>query len=172
MWKVIPNYPNYQVSNTGEVKSLNYNHTKEEKILSQGKVTRGYLSVVLVNDYGKKMFLVHRLVAELFLNNPNNYNSVNHKNEDKTNNSVDNLEWCDNRYNINYGTANARRSETLSRIKCKRVNQINADGKVLDTFNSVLEAKSITGISHIGDCCNGNRTTAGGYKWSWNEQES
>lgn len=132
MWKVIPNYPNYQVSNTGEVKSLNYNHTKEEKILSQGKVTRGYLSV----------------------------------------NSVDNLEWCDNRYNINYGTANARRSETLSRIKCKRVNQINADGKVLDTFNSVLEAKSITGISHIGDCCNGNRTTAGGYKWSWNEQES
>lgn len=172
IWKAVPDYPNYQVSSTGEVKSLNYNHTGREKILSQGKVTKGYLSVVLVNSSGRRMFLVHRLVAKLFINNPNNYNSVNHKDEDKTNNAVSNLEWCDNRYNVNYGTANVRRSKTLSRIKCKRVDQIDTDGRILNTFDSVLKAKAVTGVSNIGDCCNGNRITADGYKWRWDEQEN
>lgn len=167
IWKEITNYPNYKVSNTGEVKSLNYNHTKEEKVLSPLMLKSGYKMVVLVNNSGRKHFLIHRLVAEAFIPNPNNLPQVNHKDENRINNRVDNLEWCSCSYNINYGSSNSKRANRLSILKRKRVKQLLLDGTIVRVFNSVIEAESIVKIKGIGRCCNGQRLTAGGYKWEW-----
>ena len=104
IWKDIEGYENlYQVSNLGRVKSLNYNHTGKEKIM-KAKKDKGYLRVQLYKDGKPKFYSVHRLVATSFLPNPNNLSQVNHIDEDKSNNIVDNLEWCSAKYNSNYGT--------------------------------------------------------------------
>lgn len=94
-WKTIDDYPNYQVSNMGNVKSLNYNHTGKEKILKQCKNSKGYLNVTLVNKDGKKNYLVHRLVATAFILNskPKFKKQIDHINTDRTDNRVENLRW-------------------------------------------------------------------------------
>ena len=109
IWRSIDGYEGlYEVSNTGLIRSLdrfvgNRNRIKG-KILSIKIEKNGYCSVALFK-YGKmKRYLVHRLVARAFIPNPDNLPQVNHKNEDKSNNNVDNLEWCSIEYNINYGT--------------------------------------------------------------------
>ena len=115
-WRDIEGYEGlYQVSNLGRVKSLarvvirsdGKPNTVNEKILKYG-MNRGYCAVVLCKDGKKKMYKVHRLVAMAFLRNPHNLPEVNHKDEDKKNNCVDNLEWCTSLYNINYGSHNER----------------------------------------------------------------
>lgn len=102
-WKTIDEYPNYQVSNMGNVKSLNYNHTGKEKILKQCKNSRGYLNVTLVNKDGKKNYLVHRLVAIAFIPNskPKLKKQIDHINTDKTDNRVENLRWATAMENCN-----------------------------------------------------------------------
>ena len=111
IWKDIPNYEGmYQVSNLGEVKSLNYNHTKCAKLLKVSINNYGYCTVTID---GKRV-KVHRLVAQAFIPNPYNLPQVNHKNENKTDNRVSNLEWCDAKYNCNYGTRNLRMGDSLS----------------------------------------------------------
>lgn len=103
----------YQVSNYGRVKSLNYRRTGKERLLKQILHTNGYFYVRLYKS--NKWFSIHRLVAETFIPNPENLPCVNHKDEVKTNNHVDNLEWCTNEYNLNFGSRNERISETLSK---------------------------------------------------------
>ena len=104
-WRDIKGYEGkYQVSNLGRVKSLNYNHTKKEKILSDYPNTYGYLYVNLYKNGKGKPFYIHKLVAQAFIDNPNNYREINHKDENKQNNRVENLEWCNRKYNCNYGT--------------------------------------------------------------------
>lgn len=113
--------------------------------------------------------LVHRLVAEAFLDNPNNYPCINHKNEIKTDNRVENLEWCDYRYNNTYGTHLGKSIITLKNAMSKKkikVYSINKGGvKVL--YDSIINASKYTGISssHISECCKGTRKSAGGMKW-------
>lgn len=108
-WRAVPGYEGlYEVSNTGNVKSLIKNN-----IIKSFINKKGYRLVSLSKNGIIKKFSVHRLAAQAFIPNPDNLPMVNHKDEDKTNNSVDNLEWCDAKYNNNYGTANIRRSETL-----------------------------------------------------------
>lgn len=120
-WKDIKGYEGYyQVSNLGRVKSLprlliysdGQKHYYKEKILKPQKHYRGYLLVVLCKCGVRCGDVVHRLVAEAFIPNPNNYNEINHIDEDKTNNRVDNLEWCTHIYNINFGTRNERMSDS------------------------------------------------------------
>ena len=82
------------------------------KFLQQIKNSRGQYQVRLCKDGKPAQYVVHRLVAQLFIPNPNNLPQVNHKDEDKTNNIVDNLEWCDSKYNNNYGTLQQRRIQT------------------------------------------------------------
>ena len=107
-WKEIPGYEGlYEVSNKGNVRNVRRN-----KLLRLSKTNNRYIRVSLCKNGIKTGLTVHRLVAEAFIENPDNLPEVNHKDEDKTNNRVENLEWCDHKYNMNYGTRNIRAKET------------------------------------------------------------
>ena len=104
-WKDIEGYEGlYQVSNLGRVKSLGNDKNKKEKIRKVRKNNFGYLHLTLHKNRIAKDYLIHRLVATAWIPNPNNLPEINHKDECKTNNTVENLEWCDATYNNNYGT--------------------------------------------------------------------
>ena len=124
---------------------------------------RGYLQVCLTKHNKQHSFRVHRLVAECFIDNPENLPQVNHKDENKQNNNVDNLEWCTNDYNTHYGTGILRRS--------KAVIQKTKDGSIIKRFESVSEAFRNTNISRrsITRCCNKQKhyLTAGGFIWEY-----
>lgn len=103
IWKPVVGYEGlYEVSNFGRVKSLNCYNYKEPRIMKLGKRQDGYLSVGLSKNNTQKTRIVHRLVAEAFIPNPNNLEMVNHRDEDRTNNHVENLEWCTRAYNQVY----------------------------------------------------------------------
>ena len=161
IWKDIEGYEGlYQISNLGNVKSLNYMKTKAEQLLKLDD-DRGYKKITLK---GKK-FKVHRLVAKAFIPNPNDYPCVNHKDENHGNNCVDNLEWCTYEYNNNYGTIKQR----LSELNGKPIGQFNKDTmELIATFNSSWDAARHLKISnHIVACCLGQRKTCGGYVWKY-----
>lgn len=104
-WKVIRDYPMYEVSSEGRIRSYyNGNHGRRiiPKILSLKTDRIGYTFIHLKNESGRKPLRVHRLVAEAFIPNPDNLPEVNHKDENKSNNSVYNLEWCKRLYNVRY----------------------------------------------------------------------
>ena len=167
IWKTIPEFPNYQVSNKGNVKSLNYLRTGKEKILKPFKNKDGYLQVYLHKNGKRKFMLVHRLVAITFIPNTNNFPQVNHRNEIKEDNRVENLEFCDARYNVNYGTRNERDSKTQTNHP-KKSKQV----KCLETgiiYPSIMEIERRLGFEHqsISDCCNGKRNICGGYHWEF-----
>ena len=176
-WKAVVGYEClYHVSNLGRVKSLNYNHTGTERILKTSKISSGYLKVTLCKDGHVKTLKVHRLVADAFIPNPNNLETVNHKDEDKTNNSVANLEWMSKKDNTNYGTRNKRAGEAISKANInnpmfsKQVQMFDKKtGELLATFPSTQEAQRVTMIhqSNISSCCIGRRKSAGGYKWRY-----
>ena len=166
-WKKIAGYEGmYEVSDLGRVKSLGNNKSRKEKILKPWKAGNGYLQVNLCKDGQKKTPLIHRLVAEAFVPNPNNLETVNHKDETKTNNTVGNLEWMSRADNNNYGTHNKRSAEKRS----KQVQMLDKQtGELLATFPSLMEAVRVTGIyqSDISKCCNGKYKSAGGYIWRY-----
>lgn len=120
-WRTISGYEGlYEVSSYGRVRSVdryvkgrygNYRLHKG-KILSLELSNSGYYFVELTHKYKRKHFYVHRLVAEAFIDNLHSFRDVNHKDEDKTNNIADNLEWCDHKYNCNYGTKTERQKKT------------------------------------------------------------
>lgn len=122
-WKDIEGYEGlYQVSNLGNVKSLNRTSIKEgrdyrvkEKILKTFLCSSGYPTVVLSNNGKKETLMVHRLVALHFIPNPHKYEQINHKDENKNNNNVDNLEWCTQDYNLHYGNRGKKISEARRR---------------------------------------------------------
>lgn len=180
-WKTIDGYEDYQVSNFGRVKSLGNNKKRKEKILKPIN-NKGYQRVHLCKDGKRKLFRVHRLVAMAFIPNPNNYTEVNHIDECKTNNHVDNLEWCTDEYNSNYGTRNERLSKALRGENSpmfgkfgkdcpnsKQVIQLTLDGEVVRKWDCITDVKRELGInhSHIGSCCSGKRKTSNGYKWCY-----
>lgn len=167
-WRNIEGYSDYMVSNLGRVKSLKYN---KEKILKPATHTKGYLCVALCKNSKMQTFKVHRLVAQAFIPNTDNLPQVNHINEDKSDNRVDNLEWCDASYNINYGTGIQRRSTTNTNGKrAKTVYQYTIDGEFVAEYPSVNEIERQLGyrIGNIWSCCNGRYKSAYGYKWSYN----
>lgn len=119
IWKPIKGYEGlYEVSNFGQVKSLSriyYSGVKHttiktirEYIMSPRQTKTGYLRVCLCNGDSKVDKYIHQLVAIEFILNINDYTEINHKNEDKSDNSVTNLEWCNHLYNCNYGTRNEK----------------------------------------------------------------
>lgn len=155
IWKPIKGYEKlYEVSNFGKIKSL-----KKKIILKQFKNTNGYFQVELWKNKKGKQFLVHKLVAESFILNINNFPFINHIDENKENNCTNNLEWCTAKYNCNYGTRNSRLS---SPVICIELNK---------TYNSIKEASKDLNIqqAHISGCCAKRKhyITAGGYHWQY-----
>lgn len=172
IWKDISGYENlYQVSNLGNVVSLKH---KKPFILKQIKNRNGYLRVGL-KIYNKpvKLYLVHRLVAQAFIPNPQNLPFVNHKDENKTNNMASNLEFCTQAYNNRYGTALERRSKKLTNRKdqSKPVLQYDKYGNFIKEYPSASDASRNTGInfSHICKVCRGELNTSGGYIWKYKQ---
>ena len=162
LWKDIKGYEGkYQVSNFGRVKSLNYNNTSQEKILVNSLSNKGYYRVSLSLNNKAKQYNIHRLVAEAFIPNPLNLPFVNHKDKNRTNNMVDNLEWCTIQYNNTYGTVLDR----LSNVRSKEVICIETQ----KIYKSAKQVEIETGLSasSIGKCCRGQRKTCGGFHWKF-----
>lgn len=161
----ITGYENYEVRPNGEV--IN---TKTGKVLKPFKNTRGYLQVKLYNHNGYKYYYVHRLVAQAFIPNPENLPQVNHKDENTSNNNVENLEWCTAYYNSNYGTRNKRVAESkINGKNSKTVLQLRKDGSLVRVWPSAYEVERQLKFdqSHISKCCNGKQHSAYGYKWCY-----
>lgn len=169
IWRDVVNYEGlYQVSNFGNVKALGNGktHNKHVHLLKQ-YTSYGYKRVGLCKDGKVNYFQVHTLVGKAFIKNENNLLYINHKDENKSNNHVENLEWCDIKYNCNYGTRNIR----VANAHSKRVYQYSKDKtKLINTYKSLSEAERQTKIqhSHISECCNGKLEHIGGFYWSYN----
>lgn len=157
----------YQVSNLGRVKSLSRKRIDRNQILPEKilkpvfNAKRGYYQIYLRKNNISCTFKPHRLVAEAFIPNPLHLPEVNHIDENKLNNNVNNLEWCDRTYNMNYGTKNKRIAKALSKpIKCIETNII---------YKSVREASRQTKIdaTSISRACREKQQTAGGYHWKY-----
>jgi hypothetical protein len=160
IWRDIKGYEcRYKVSRNGEIMSLNYRRTGKKRLMKAKKNPRGYLYITLTKNGIMKVCKIHRIVAETFIPNPNNMPEVNHKDEDKTNNAVENLEWCTRKYNCNYGT---RIEKYQKNIVCVELNK---------TFKSMREAERELGVANasISRCCRGKQERAGGYHWQYAE---
>lgn len=151
---------NYAISNLGHIKNVN-----TSRILKLRKSHNGYLKTnISVNGKIKTIF-IHRLVAETFIPNPGNLLQVNHKDENKTNNCVNNLEWCDAKYNRNYGTA----TERIMQKRRKTVYQYDMSGNLIKQFKSNREASRILNINSgmISQVCNGKRKSYKGFIYKY-----
>lgn len=181
-WKEIKGYEGYyEISDLGRVKSLArswYSTSKRgnpkkcgtpEKILKPADNGTGYMIVNLSKNGKTKMKLVHRLVAEAFIENANNYPQVNHKDEDKTNNNAENLEWVTCIENLRYGTRSKRESDT----KCYIINQYDLQGNFIREWLGARKIEKELGIKNQGICmcCNGKLKTSGGYIWRYKHKE-
>lgn len=185
LWKDIAGYEGlYQVSNQGRVRSLDryvecvdtYRHYKG-RIMKLDKRKNGYLQVNLKRQKLNKQFLIHRLVAQAFIPNPDSLPCVNHKDENKENNNVDNLEWCTEAYNNEYGEGHKKRSENAIKYaiknQSKAVLQFSLNGEYIAEYYSATEAgrKNNCRQGGISECCNGKQKTAYGYIWKYKEAE-
>lgn len=172
-WKQLKNNSYYSINEEGVVKRNAYKRVDKlgritqikEMILKQYIDKDGYKRVTICTGYEKpKYCLVHRLLAEAFIPNPNNYPIINHKDENTLNNKLDNLEWCTVSYNNNYGG----RQERVRKTQGRKIIGTNEEETLI--FNSANEASIyITGkkTSNISECANGKYKQMYGYKWRW-----
>lgn len=211
IWKDVPNYEGlYQVSNLGNVKSMPRMIITKNRF---GEITKkvkskknkphlnkktGYYQIILSKNKKTKMFLLHRLVAITFIPNPNKLPQINHKDGNKQNNCVDNLEWCTCSENIKHAFANNlnhsnfkvqcgsknpffgkhHSTETKQKIKeshYKKVAQYDKNNNLIKIWDSILQVQKELNINNgnISTCCKQKRKTAGGYIWRYvNEEEA
>lgn len=175
-WRDVIGYEGlYQVSNKGNVKNLNWRAIGRERLLSPLENVDGYWTVDLYKNGECRRKRVHRLVAEAFIDNPNGLPVINHKDENKHNNAVENLEWCSVRYNTIYGKSlnnmlDSRTTRGSSNRRRKVVGTSLKDGSVIE-FDSVSDAnRFFTGISmgaNVGACARGLRKSCYGYVWNY-----
>lgn len=169
IWKDIKGFEGlYQVSSFGNVRSLertlNNGNQWKGRLLKQ-ELNHGYKRVLLCKNGKKQHFRVHKLVAMVFVPNPNNYTIVNHIDEDKTHNYYTNLEWCTAKYNSNYGNCKYKIAKKLS----KPVLQFTTNGVLVGRYSSLSDVgrKTGYGIGYISQCCNGKYNTAYDYVWRY-----
>ena len=143
-----------------------YSH-KGNRFMSQRLRPDGYVAVSLYRNGKQKQYFLHRLLAQTYIPNPNNYPEVNHIDENKSNNDITNLEWCTHKYNSNYGTRLQRMATTNS----VPVIQYDKSGNEIARYKSQKEAAEATGVGnrHISCVCKGKRKTAGGYIWKYGQ---
>ena len=167
-WRTIDGYEDYQVSNFGRVKSLK---NGKEKILRPRVNGKGYLDVILCKDRKRKHMTVHRLVANAFLQNPDNLPVINHIDENKQNNFVSNLEWCTYSYNNSYNNRAKKIGEQLTNGPLsKQVGQFSLDGQLIKIWPSMMEAaRNGFNKGHICSCCQGRLKTNAGFIWKYIE---
>ena len=174
IWLPIEGYDFYEVSNLGRVRRLESvvngkagsKRKVPEKILKPGTQQNGYLIVTLHKNGIHRSYYIHRLVAAAFIPNPEGRPCVNHRDENKQNNSVENLEWCTAKENINYGTRTKRSSEKRSKpVLCVELNQI---------FPSLNEAarQLRLNVGNIGSVLAGRYKTTGGYHFEYAETKT
>ncbi len=177
-WRDVKGYEGlYQISSLGRVKSLvgkgNNQYSNRENILKPYLDKDGYETVGLRGKGKPKTAKVHRLVAEAFIPNPKRFPQINHKNEIRDDNHAENLEWCTNRYNLNYGNHNQKMAQTLRKIKpSKPVLQFNLSGALKHRWNSLHEIERSLGYRHgnISRCCKGLYKQAYGYIWKFESE--
>lgn len=169
VWKPVIGFENsYMVSSEGEIVSLprDYKYGRiDNPTLLKKDLSRGYYRVTLFKNGVRYRKMVHLLVAEAFIENPERKPIVNHKDENRTNNKAENLMWCTHKENSNWGTCRNKISKKVS----KRVTQYTKDGKLIKTWKSATEASRNLGIdlSTISICARDFDKTAGGYKWRY-----
>lgn len=149
----------YAITSCGKVWSYRTN-----KFLKPSEDGSNYLRVNLCKNGNRRQYSIHRLVAEVYIPNPDNKPQVNHKDENKQNNCINNLEWATAKENINYGTHNARMAKSNQKsIYCVELDR---------AFESIKAAANELGInkSHISECCSGKRKTCGGYHWRYTNE--
>ena len=168
IWKDIEGYEGlYQISDKGRVKSLKFG---KEKILSLKRDKKNYLRIILWKNGKNKTYQVHRLVAKSFIPNPDNLPQINHIDENPSNNNVENLEWCNSKYNNNFGNRNKRIAESLTNgKKSKTIDQFSLDGNFIRTWQSMMQVVRELGfpISSISYCCNGKLKSVGNFIWKY-----
>lgn len=173
IWKDIAGYEGlYQVSNLGNVRSMNYRGHGITKNLVPKCNNAGRLWVELRKNGSGKCLLVHRLVAMAFIPNPNNYPQINHIDENPKNNRVENLEWCTALYNVRFYNErhqDKRHAPRGPNKNIKPVNQISPEGQVVKTWANSKEVMRELGWSDwsISECCRGNRRSAYGFTWQY-----
>lgn len=166
-WKSVAGYEGlYEVSDLGRVRNA-----KSGRMLKPCRHKLGYMSVMLYKEKEPRRHNIHRLVAMAFIDNPNGFGVVNHIDENKANNKVDNLEWCSVEHNMRHGTLQERLSNMRGhdgRNK-KPVAQIREDGQVVKIFESVAQAsrETKTARASIYLSCRGNNKKANGFYWSY-----
>lgn len=182
LWRDIKGFEGfYQVSDTGDVRSVDrtiiFSDGRERffhgKVLSPSVGNHGYKTIVLKKNGLCRAFTIHRLVANAFIPNPNGFSEVNHKDEDKLNNFVGNLEWCSHKYNMSYGTKIERMllnrdSKALAKKHEKPVLSIDPDGNIA-LYLSVTAGAKTNGldVSSVSACCRGKYKTCGGLIWNY-----
>lgn len=174
IWKDVPEFEGcYQVSNEGRIKSLERyvnvcgggKRLLPERIIKPTVCRNGYLELQASRKGKKKVFLLHRLVAMLFIENPDNLPEVNHKDENRINCSAKNLEWCTSKYNANYGT----RNERCAAPQRRPVKQYTKEGKLIREWKSIKDASRECNFddSAIIRCCKGKQKTSYGFVWQY-----
>lgn len=178
MWKDIKDYQGiYQINELGEILTLKRfgrgsTNSMIDRYMKQ-RVHNGYSIVDLSKNGTKKTFSVHRLVAETFIINTENKQCINHKDGNRLNNNVTNLEWCTHSENNKHSYQSNGRTNPMTGIKgslnklSTKTQQLTINDELIQTFDSMTEASSATGvcISAICEVRNGNRKSAGGFKW-------
>jgi len=153
----------YQVSNTGKVLNVRTN-----RLLKPDTTALNYKRVTLYSGTkgSKKHLPVHRLVALAFVPNPEGYPIVNHKDENPANNCASNLEWCTQKYNLNYKNRNRKLRASLN---AKHVQQLGLDGEFIAEYRSAQTAALLLNydFSHLYKCCRGELKSAYGYLWEY-----
>lgn len=165
IWKDIEGYDGeYQISNYGRVRSFK---NKNIKILKEYLTPSNYRFVKLYKDGKQKGHLLHRLVAQAFISNPDNKPFVNHIDGNQLNCSISNLEWCSHQENVQHAYKTG-----LTKGRIKTINQYNLDGNFIRSWESGVKIQNNLNINrgHISQCCNGQRKTAGGYIWKFDKE--
>lgn len=176
-WKFIN--ANYEVSDKGNIKSVNYRGTGKSAIRKQSISKNGYMRVILSDNGKNKTYFVHRLVAAAFIPNPDNKPCIDHIDGDKSNNRADNLRWVTTKENCNNPITKSRLNKKIGEYmvgrlgglhqRAKQIAMYSICGDLIKTFLSVKDAQRETGLndSNIVKCCKGIKKTCGGYIWAY-----